>query len=189
MDHYNLQNERDFKRLYLTYFPKLVRFAREYVCSQEDAENIVQDVFLVIWKQKETLDYLENIQAFLFRLTKNKCIDFLRRQILIVEKEQAMQEVELREFTYRLSSMESFDEFIFGEDDLTVLIHKAIESLPPRCKEIFRMSRFEGMSHQEIAMHFDISPSTVNNHISVAMKKLKEELKDYFPLLLLWLLS
>ena len=67
---------RTFTSVYMTYFPKLVRFAREYVMSSEDAENIIQDVFLHLWEQREVLDELTNLNAWLFTMTKNKCIDY-----------------------------------------------------------------------------------------------------------------
>lgn len=185
MGHYNLYNYKEFEQLYLFYFPKLVRFATEYVLFQEDAENIVQDVFLVLWEQRSSFNQLQNNKAYLFRLTKNKCIDFLRHKIMSAEKKKDIQESHLREYKYNLFSMEQFDENRLSEENLDLLIQEAIQSLPEKCREIFILSRFEGMSHQEIADKFQISSSTVNNQLTLAMKKLKEKLKDYSFLLYL----
>lgn len=82
----------NFDQLYLLYYPRLVRFSKEYVLSEEDAENIVQDVFLIIWEQKHELSHIQNIPSYLFRLTKNKCIDFLRRKIISTKKEKYLYE-------------------------------------------------------------------------------------------------
>lgn len=177
--HYNLKEDNDFKQLYIAYFAKLVRFAKEYVFSEEDAENIIQDVFLIVWDKRDSLDYLENIQAFLFRLTKNKCVDFLRHKIMSAEKKEVLRENLLQEYTYNLLSMEQFDENRAGGEDMDKTIEEAISSLPEKCREIFILSRFEGMSHQEIAKQLQLSPSTVNNQISMGMKKLKRMLKDH----------
>lgn len=181
----HLHDKQDFEQFYLYYFPKLVRFAREYILSEEDAENIVQDVFLVLWQQRKLFDGLRNSQAYLFRLTKNKCIDFLRHKIMIAEKKESIQDAQKKEYEYSLYSIEQFDDSVFTTENIDILLHNAIGSLPEKCKEIFLLSRFEGMNHQEIADKLNISTSTVNNQISFAMKKLKEKLKNYSFLLFL----
>ncbi len=182
MQYGNIKHEDDFERLYLFYFPKLVRFSRKYVLAEEEAENIVQDVFIILWEQKEQLSHIQHIPSYIFQLTKNKCIDFLRHQILIAEKKQQLQEIHIREFEYRLRSMRQLDNNLFDEKELETLVHEAIQSLPERCRKIFMLSRFEGLSHQEIAIKCNISQNTVNNQITLAMRKLKELLKDHLYL-------
>ncbi|WP_080905649.1 RNA polymerase sigma-70 factor [Parabacteroides sp. Marseille-P3160] len=178
----DINNTNDFEQLYLLYYPKLVRFSKEYVLSEEEAENIVQDVFLFLCKQKSQLSYIQHIPSYLLKLTKNKCIDFLRHKITSAETQQRLHEIQIHEFEYRLRSMEQFDDNILYEKELNSLIQEAIQSLPERCREIFMLSRFRGLSHQEIADKFEISPNTVNSQISQALKRLKEQLKDYFYL-------
>ena len=82
MDIVNLHNDKksDFSRVYSIYFPKLVRFAREFVLSTEDAENIIQDIFIYLWEHQEILGSLSNLNAFLFVLVKNRCIDLSDRR-------------------------------------------------------------------------------------------------------------
>lgn len=172
-------NMTDFEQLYILYYPKLVRFSKEYVLSKEDAENIVQDVFLAVWEQKEQLFSIQNIPSYLFKLTKNKCIDFLRRKILSAEKTKYLQELQIRDFGYRLNAMEQFDENVLYEKELNAIIHQAIQSLPQKCREIFILSRFDELSHQEIADRYKISTSTVNNQLTMAMKKIKDTLKVF----------
>lgn len=118
MGHVNLEDKYDFEQLYLSYFPKLVRFSKEYVLSEEDAENIAQDVFLLLWEQKEHFSYIQNVPLFLFRLTKNKCIDFLRHKIMSAEKKQRIHEMHNKEFEYRLYSIEQFEESVFEKDEI-----------------------------------------------------------------------
>lgn len=185
MKRFDLHEKNNFEQFYLFYFPKLVRFATEYVLSAEDAENIVQDVFLVLWEQKDSFHVLKNDKAYLFRLTKNKCIDFLRHMIMSAEKKKDILETQLSEYRYNLYSMEQFDETRWADADTDRLIQDAIDSLPDKCREIFILSRFDGMSHREIADKLGVSSATVNNQITNAMKKLKEKLKDYSFLLYL----
>lgn len=82
----------DFEQIYIAYFSRMKYFAQEYVLSDEDAENIVQDVFLELWERKEMLELPINIIAYLFTAIKNRCIDFLRRKILIRDIEDKLQE-------------------------------------------------------------------------------------------------
>jgi RNA polymerase sigma-70 factor (ECF subfamily) len=186
MAYHNLHNKKDFEQFYLYYFPKLVRFAGEYVLSVEDAENIVQDVFLALWEHRNSFDELQNSQAYLFRLTKNKCVDYLRHKIMIEEKKQSLLDVQKKEYEYNLFSIEQLDEGILSNEKMDLLLHDAILSLPDKCKEIFILSRFGNMTHRQIADKLNISTSTVNNQISFAMRQLKEKLKNYSFLLLLF---
>lgn len=177
-------NDLDFEKIYAVYYPKLVRFSKEYVLSQADAENIVQDVFLGLWEQKDILSSLHNINAYLFRLMKNRCIDFLRHKIRVEDKKQSIQDVMLREYELKLYSIEHFDESLLSDEEIERIIANAIDSLPQKCREIFVLSRMEGLKYQEIAERLKLSPSTVNNQITIALKKLKEELKEFLPLFL-----
>ena len=89
----------DFEQIYLSYFSKMKRFAREYVLSDEDAENIVQDVFLDFWEKKELLPLPINILAYLFTSIKNRCIDFLRHKIVQKEVENKNQSLQTAKAT------------------------------------------------------------------------------------------
>ena len=134
----------DFEQIYLSYFSKMKRFAREYVLSDEDAENIVQDVFLDFWEKKELLPLPINILAYLFTSIKNRCIDFLRHKIVQKEVENKMQEEYRLTLQMKYYSLGELDEGIFEKDDVEQLLSKVIDSLPERCREIFLKSKIEG---------------------------------------------
>ena len=172
----------DFEQIYLSYFSKMKRFAREYVLSDEDAENIVQDVFLDFWEKKELLPLPINILAYLFTSIKNRCIDFLRHKIVQKEVENKMQEEYRLTLQMKYHSLGELDEGIFEKDDVEQLLSKVIDSLPERCREIFLKSKIEGKKQKEIAEEMNISINTVETQMGIAYKKLRNELKDYFPL-------
>lgn len=178
-----MEHKLNFEEIYTLYYPKLVRFSREYVNSIEDAENIVQDVFYVLWQQRENIDELRNVNAYLFRLAKNKCIDFLRHKIRIGDLHCSLQDVEEKELQFKLYSIEQFDEQSLSSEAIETMVNKAIDTLPPKCREIFVLSRLDGMRYQEIADQLNLSTNTISNQIAIALKKLKNELKDYLPLL------
>ena len=80
-----------FSEMYLTYYSKLVRFAREFVILEEDAENITQDVFTDLWERRDSMDHVENMNAYLFRLVKNRCLDHLKHKIFEQKYVEVMQ--------------------------------------------------------------------------------------------------
>jgi len=184
-----MEHKLNFEEIYTLYYPKLVRFSREYVSSIEDAENIVQDVFFILWQQRENIDELRNVNAYLFRLTKNKCIDFLRHKIRIGDLHCSLQDVEEKELQFKMYSIEQFDEQSLSNEDIETMINKAIDTLPPKCREIFMLSRLDGMKYQEIADQLKLSTNTISNQIAIALKKLKIELKDFLPLFIVFFLS
>lgn len=156
--------DKEFKEIYLRYFAPLYRFAREYLPSEEDAENAVQDVFAMLWEKKETLS-VDNYSGYLYSVVRNRCIDFLRHRITTQKNENL----------YRLS-LEALEEIVFDEDESPEeLLLKKIATLPPKCREIFILSKIKRKKHKEIATLLDISISTIENQIAIAMKKLSSK--------------
>lgn len=182
MTHFSNTEETVFAKIYTIYFPKLVRFAREYVISTEDAENIVQDLFMYLWERRDLLKSIDNLNAFLFTLIKNRCIDFYRHKVLSERKKESLEALQERELRLKMDALLQFDEQIFTEKEIEDLLNKAIEHLPEKCRQVFILSRIEGLKHEEIATQLNISVNTVQNHIVTALRKLKVELKDYLPL-------
>ena len=177
-----MENQLNFEQLYITYSPKMKRFALEYIQSEEDAENIVHDVFMEAWEHREVLSYHINILAFLFTAIKNKCIDYLRHKIVVRETSDQLKEEYRLTMQMKFDSLEIFDHNMFNEKDIETILNNAILSLPERCREIF--IKIEGKKQKEVALELNISVNTVETQIGIAYKKLREELKDYFPLLL-----
>lgn len=162
-------------------------FAQEYLLSEEDAENIVQDVFTELWERKELLTYNINLVAFLFTSIKNRCIDHLRHNIVVREAVNQMQEEYQITLKVKLASLELFDQSLLSEQDIEKIISDVINSLPDKCREIFIKSKIEGKKQKDIASEMNISLKTVENQMNIAYRKLKSELKDYLPLLLFFL--
>lgn len=173
----NTLNVKDnFDRVYVTYYARMYRFAKEYVVFDEDAENIVQDVFVLLWEKREVLDIQVSLLSYLFSLVKNRCLDFLRHQTVAEEYKQ--------ELSFKLSAIEILNNSFISDDNIEKIVSDALSKLPERCREIFLKSRLEGKKYKEIAEEMNISVNTVENQISIALKKLRIELKDYLPLLL-----
>ncbi|RGP18186.1 RNA polymerase sigma-70 factor [Parabacteroides gordonii] len=179
----------DFENFYITWYSRVKYFARDYVLSEEEAENITQDVFLEFYQKRDSLDFHINIIAYLFTSVKNKCIDYLRRKLLEQEAAAKMQEEFDLSFRMKFDSLEAFNLEGLSEDNIKNIIEKALESLPERCREIFVMSKIEGKKQKEIAEDLGVSVKTIECQMTIAYKKLREELKNYLPLLLFLLSS
>lgn len=166
-----------FSEMYLTYYSKLVRFAREFVILEEDAENITQDVFTDLWERRDSMDHVENMNAYLFRLVKNRCLDHLKHKIFEQKYVEVMQTSFEIELNLKLQSLDRFD----GSDmsvgnDTEILVRAAINSLPKRCRDIFLLSRMEGLKYKEISERLGISVNTVECQMGIPLKKLRVKL-------------
>lgn len=166
-----------FSELYLTYYPKLVRFAKAFVILEEDAENITQDVFTDLWEKRDSIDHVENINAYLFRLVKNKCLDHLKHKIFEQKYADSIQTSFEIELSLKMQSLDRFDSYYIAEGkEMEALIRTAINSLPERCREIFLLSRLEKLKYREISERLGISVNTVECQMGIALKKLRIKL-------------
>ena len=167
-------NPEDFDEFYVTYYARMRRFASTYM-SVEDAENVVQDVFLFIWENKETIEIHTNTDAYVFTLIRNKCLDYLKHKT--VEEEYAS------EYLLSISSLEKLETTFDSGVDIAAIVAEAINHLPTRCREVGMLWRMEGKTYKEAAEILSISNKTVENQMTIALKKLKAELKDYLPII------
>lgn len=179
----------DFENFYITWYSRVKYFARDYVLSDEEAENITQDVFLDFYQKRDTLDFHINVIAYLFTSVKNRCIDYLRRKLLEQEAATKMQEDFDLSFRMKFDSLEAFDVDGLSEDNIKDIIEKALNTLPERCREIFILSKLEGKKQKEVAEELNVSVKTIETQMTIAYKKLREELKKHLPLLLFLLSS
>ena len=173
-----------FEEAYVSYYARMKRFARQYVLREEDAENIVQDIFFELWEKQLEFSSFVNLNGFLFVMLKNRCIDFLRRKTLEQQAVDAIQSEHLRTLKLNYDSLVALGNSFLNEADIDTIIQNAIDSLPGKCREIFVMNKIEGKKQKVIAQELDISIHTVESQMAIAYKKLKEALKDHMPLFL-----
>ena len=173
-----------FEEVYLSFYSRMKRFARQYVIREEDAENIVQDIFFELWEKQLEFTSFVNLNGFLFMMLKNRCIDFLRRRTLEQHAVDEIQSEYIRTLKLKFESLEALDNKFLDESDIDTVIKNAIDSLPEKCREIFIMNKIEGKKQKVIAQELNISIHTVESQMAIAYKKLKEALKDCVPLFL-----
>ncbi len=176
------KNKIVFDFIFSYYYSGLCAYARRWVDSPEVAEDLVQDFFVRLWINSSNIEITSSLKSYLFSSIKNKALDHLKHVKVEVNYEK-----KLKHFSTKKDESSNWE---FTESELTELIDKALQKLPPRCREIFTMSRFEGKNNADIATILGISKRTVELQISNALKTLRIELKDYLPtVLLFWLLK
>lgn len=157
-----------FALVFRANFGALISYAMRFLDEREEAEEIVQDVFVKFWDKCEDLAPDSSIKSYLYRSVHNTCLNFLKHQKV---KDAYRQHV----ITFLDQTTEITIEHT-DPDKLRNEIMVAIDELPPRCSEIFKLSRLEGLKYQEIADHMGISVKTVEVQMGKALRVLREKL-------------
>ena len=169
-----------FDFIFKYYYSGLCTYSLKYIPEKETVEDIVQDFFVSLWLKSSQTIITGSLKSYLFTSIKNRCLDYLKHD-----------KIEKKFSQSSLNSVDNSEDNNFNmyvETELREAISVGLEKLPPRCREIFKMSRFKGMKNQEIAEKLDISKRTVELQISLALKTLRVELKDFLPACLLYFL-
>ena len=155
-----------FDAIYNKYCYKLHEFVFLFLKQKEDAEEIVQEVFIKIWESRGKIDIYASFESFLFTIAYNATMSLLRKR---------MRETKSREYLKSLQQVSAAEQIIdeIQYKELKQKVESLLKQLTPRQEEIFRLSREERLTHEEIAKKLNISESTVNNHLVKIMKFLK----------------
>ena len=164
------KDKRAFELVFNEYYSIMVLYATRFMDTREEAEEVVQDVFVKFWEKCDTLAQDSSIKSYLYRSVHNSCLNTLKHEK--VKDGYRQHVIQLMETSYQ-NEFEKKD-----PDELRNRIISEIEKLPPRCAEIFKLSRFEGLKYQEIAEHLEISVKTVEVQMGKALKVLRENLQD-----------
>ncbi|MGV8093082.1 MAG: RNA polymerase sigma factor [Mangrovibacterium sp.] len=169
---------RAFDSIYAIFNPKLQRFVFTLVKTETDTEEIVQEVFVKLWENRERLKKFTSFENYLFTIAYHTTVSLLRKrakEIQYVEYIKSIQ-IEVEDFS---------DNETFNKDEIHETLDLLIEKMPERQREVFKMKHFQSCSYKEIADNLNISVNTVENHIVKAHKFLKENLgKNYLPIIL-----
>lgn len=167
-----------FETLYFDMQPRMYAFSRKFIEDKEVARDIIQEIFFEFWEKRFDTEIKTSVNAYLFKILHNKCLNHIRdtkiRGQYVDFIDIKFKEAELLFFDQDQESYKSI--FLKEIEDIC---NASIEHLPESCREIFILSRRQGMSNKEIADRLDISVRTVENQIYKALKILKANLKDY----------
>lgn len=174
-------DEDAFKSLFHLYQPRLYAYIFRMIKSREVAEEIVMDVFMKIWLGRALISKIENFDAFLFRIACNKSIDFLR----VAAKDKVIHGM-MWENLQIAENATAENELIRQEYEST--LREAMALLSPQRRQVFHLSRIEGLSHEQIASRLHLSKHTINNHITEAKRFIRTYLIENLDLAILVLL-
>ncbi|MCK0132146.1 RNA polymerase sigma-70 factor [Flavobacteriaceae bacterium F08102] len=169
-----------YETLFRLYYSKLLHLAKNYLVYKEDAEHIVQNIFLKLWEQKEKFEHVTNVNNYLYSMCKNACLDQLKHEKI---KAKYAEQISNKTAINRAFILDEAASLLL-ENELESQIYKSIELLPSKCKKVFMKSRIEGLNHKEIADELGISKKTVENHITKALGHMRLQLKEFLTLFL-----
>jgi RNA polymerase sigma-70 factor (family 1) len=162
-----------YRQLFILFYNKLLRFVMGFTKSKELTEEIVSDVFINIWRRRKNMEEIKNLKLYLYVSAKNITFNYLKKLH--------------RENLIELDSVEIEPEDPFADPgaalitrEMNLKLKSAINELPPRCKLIFTLIKEDGLTYKQTATLLDISVSTVENQLSIALKKISSAIRYTF---------
>ena len=170
-------DQNSFRQLFHLYSKKLTQFAFAIVKSNDAAREIVDEVFIKIWRNKSSITTIQNLTVYLYTAIKNTSLNYLSARA----RENMVESFDF--FSVQLSDNNSPEKTLINSEMLKK-INAAIDQLPPRCKMVFKLVREDGLSYKQVGAILNISPKTVDAQMMIAVKQVSEKVKmdfDYFP--------
>jgi RNA polymerase sigma-70 factor (ECF subfamily) len=159
-----LADQPAFKRLFNFFSPLLIRFAWSLIKNKGAAEEIIDDIFIRLWEQKNRLLEVDNLKVYLYKATRNQCLNYLKKRKLS-EDPLDTAEVQLMKFDID-------PEQLMITAEMMKRMEQAVENLPPRCKLIFQLIREQGFRNKDAAQILGISINTVDVQLAIAIKRI-----------------
>lgn len=174
-------NKPAFEKLFHEHYEMLCRFGYRWVQDADQVEEIVQETFVGLWEKRESLNITGSFKSYLFSAIRNACLNHIKHLKVRAEHQSYVQAT-------ANPNLDSVDQQVQASE-LAKAFANAVDELPERCREVFKLSREEGKKYAEIAEELGISVKTVENQMGKALKMLRERLKDYLVVLILWFLN
>ena len=168
-----------FDQTYKSYYHSLRFYASRFV-HPDDAEDIIENLFLKLWKKKQAFKSTEHLQSFLYHAVKNACLDFIKVEKNSIQRNTAFSESQSEINEDPLHSLIKAE--VLGE------IYRAVNNLPSQCRKVIRMGYLEGLDNAEIASEMGLSEQTVKNYKVRALALLKDKLSGNAFMLFLFLI-
>jgi len=159
-----------YKELFLLYHSKLIQFSTIITGSRESAEEVVSDVFLKFWNNRNALSRVENFHLYAYIATKNQSLNYLQK----IHREKVFS---LDDMVVEFKSLYYDPEQLMITAEMFNRIRKAVSDLPPRCQLIFKLIKEDGLMHREVAELLDLSLKTVENQMTIALRKIGKSIE------------
>ncbi len=159
-------DEKTFHYIFKTYYPKVYHFSLYLLKSVSDAEDLSQEVFIKIWTHRETFKEIKDFDAYLYVLTRNTIFTYLRTKHSFIVNAEDVTLFQLADSDNPLDNTIS--------KDLALLVEMIVTNMPYQRRKVFNLSRKDGLSNEKIAQQLGITKKTVENHLNLALKELRE---------------
>ncbi len=177
-----LGDEQAFELFFRKFNIRLCAFANKFLADPEEAQEVVQDMFVKIWEARDEIDPENSLKSYVFKTVMNLSINRLRR------KKVESRYIEIYKLVYIDNQEFSAHESLLGRELEAHIVH-SIKKLPSECRKIFELSRSEGLKYKEIAETLHISVKTVETQMSKALRTLRIELTDYISIILIFMIT
>jgi RNA polymerase sigma-70 factor, ECF subfamily len=169
-------SKESFDAIFRKYYASLCRFAYLFTGNGDDAEEMVQTAFIALWENKTNITIHKSLKAYLYQMVRNNALMYFRKST--TRKRYEQEYVDLNDGGIQ-------EDRSYTDEDINQLVMKGLEILPERCRMIFSLSRYDGLTYEEIADYLNISPKTVENQMGVAFQKLREFLTPVWKKMLI----
>lgn len=164
-------NKEAFAKMFTMYYESVARFIFRYVKDGDTAEEIAQDLFIHFWENAPRLNITASVKAYLFTSARNFSFNHLKKN-------------KIREKYHELANADTetvalVEEVKSTDNQFLILLKQSLDTLPEKCREIFELSKFEGLSYEEIADFLQISKKTVENQLAIALRKIRAWMAPY----------
>jgi len=167
-------DQQAFLLLHKYFQPRLFRFAKAIVHNREDAEEVVEDVFVRIWQKRKTLDHVQNLRLYLYTATRNFALNYIRAQ-------KGSEQLNIDDLKFELQTGLPNPQEAAEHSEIRQIINKATLEMPQRCKVIFKLVKEDGLKQKEVADLLHINIKTVENQLAIAIKRLALAISEVAP--------
>ena len=175
-----------FEKIFKSNHGQIVGFCNQFITDWDKAQSLAQEAFINLWVNREKIETLNGIKAFLYTYAKSSCLNYIRHRKIISKYEDL--QLQSKEDQLNREVLESFDFNSLEFTELEELIMRSINELPDQCRRVFMLSRFEGKKNKEIADDLNISVKSVEANMTRALKTLRTDLAEYLPVILVQLI-
>ena len=163
-------NKDAFEKLFRMYYPSISRFIFDYIKDSDTSEEIAQEMFVFFWENAPQMNIKTSLKAYLFTSAKNFSLNYIKKAKTRQKYHETSQEtIQMNEESWVDEKIETF----------TILVKQALTTLPDKCREIFEMSKYEGLTYEEISEFLGLSRKTIENQMGIALRKIREWMQPF----------
>ncbi len=179
-------DELAFEKIFKSNHHQIIGFCNQFINDKDKSKSLAQETFINLWINREKIETINGIKAFLYTYAKSSCLNYIRHKKVISKYED--KQLQLKEDQLNREVLESLDFSSLEFTEFEELIKQSINKLPEKCRQVFTMSRFEGKMNKEIAENLNISIKSVEANMTRALKTLRSDLSEYLPVILVQLI-